>query len=304
LDNALNQGRITIFDMHIYGVDFTSTPTRSKPLVCAQAELDGDQLHLYDLQEWWDFTGLEAFLASGGSWAAGFDFPFGFPRRFLEAVGWPTHWEVYAARLAAFQSTNQAYRKLLRTLYKEWIKAYRERQPPGSKHLLRATDRLAGSISPLMVFGVPVGLMLMEGAPRLLASGASVIPCRPSEVQRIALEAYPALVVANLCSVRLPYKHESRPTARQQAARGQILEALSGEACRRTYGLQVKLADPVDLACRSDPAGDHLDAVLCTVQAAWSWHRRKQGWGIPPGCDTAEGWIVDPTLASYLPLTA
>jgi len=32
--------------------------------------------------------------------------------------------------------------------------------------------------------------------------------------------------------------------------------------------------------------------VLCALQAAWGVQRREQGWGLPPGMDTLEGWIV------------
>jgi hypothetical protein len=46
--------------------------------------------------------------------------------------------------------------------------------------------------------------------------------------------------------------------------------------------------------CVDDAEGDSIDAVLAAVQAAWSWVRRNDGYGVPQDCDLVEGWIVDP----------
>lgn len=45
-----------------------------------------------------------------------------------------------------------------------------------------------------------------------------------------------------------------------------------------------------------DAPGDTLDAVICSLQAAWAWGRRDRDWDIPPGTDPNESWIVDPAL--------
>lgn len=34
-----------------------------------------------------------------GPWIAGIDFPFGQSRKFIENVGWPQEWEIYAEML-------------------------------------------------------------------------------------------------------------------------------------------------------------------------------------------------------------
>ena len=49
-----------------------------------------------------------------------------------------------------------------------------------------------------------------------------------------------------------------------------------------------------DRVCIDDADGDSLDAVLAAVQAAWSWVRRDEDYGVPQDCDRVEGWIVDP----------
>ena len=46
----------------------------------------------------------------------------------------------------------------------------------------------------------------------------------------------------------------------------------------------------------NDSSGDILDALLCSLQAAWSWSRRNNGYGIPANVNKLEGWITDPEL--------
>lgn len=45
-----------------------------------------------------------------------------------------------------------------------------------------------------------------------------------------------------------------------------------------------------------DPGADHLDALLCAVQAAWAWSKREYGFGKPDNFDALEGHIADPHL--------
>ena len=59
------------------------------------------------------------------------------------------------------------------------LAGYRERRPEDDKQHLRSVDERANSRSPMMLYGVPVGRMFFQGAPRLVKSGASIIPCRP-----------------------------------------------------------------------------------------------------------------------------
>ena len=41
-----------------------------------------------------------------------------------------------------------------------------------------------------------------------------------------------------------------------------------------------------------DASGDSLDAVLCLLQAAWAAGQGAPRYGLPPGIDTLEGWII------------
>ena len=46
----------------------------------------------------------------------------------------------------------------------------------------------------------------------------------------------------------------------------------------------------------SDPGADHLDALLCAIQAAWSWMQRSNDFGAPADMDNLEEWIADPNV--------
>ena len=61
--------------MKVFGIDFTSRPSRRKPITCATCELEGDVLTFISLETFATFTPFEDFLSSGGPWIAGLDFP-------------------------------------------------------------------------------------------------------------------------------------------------------------------------------------------------------------------------------------
>ena len=67
------------------------------------------------------------------------------------------------------------------------------------------------------------------------------------------------------------------------------------EQGRSRLGLRLKLSAAQADTLVADASGDSLDAVLCLVQAAWSWQQHQNGhpnWGLPSGVDPLEGWIV------------
>ena len=273
--------------MRIYGVDFTSAPRRAKPITVAACRFEGNTLILEGQEDLADFAAFEAFLARPGPWVAGLDFPFGLPRRLLDGLGWPADWAAVVARVAALDMAE----------FVALLKRYRTPRPRGNKQHLRPTDALAASASPMMLYGVPVGRMFFRGAPRLLASGASVLPCQPTASDRVIVEAYPALAARRWIG-RASYKSDTKrkQTAERAAARRAIVDGLRSASCRAAYGFDVVLSDAQAVALAVDPQGDVLDALLAALPAAWAWIRREFGWGIPPGVDPAEGWIVDPGL--------
>lgn len=269
--------------MIIYGIDFTSTPKRSKPITCLECELNGNSLRAGDLTEWHRFEEFEAALRRPGPWIAGIDFPFGQSRTFIENIGWPRSWQGYVDHV----------RTLGRKGFREALDNYRANREPGDKEHRRKTDVIAGSISPQKLYGTPVGLMFFEGAPRLLAAGVTIPGLQDGDPDRIVVEAYPGVMVRRIIG-RRSYKQDTKKkqTEEQHEARQDLLRAITEDSPLPEFGIKVEA--PLSLA--NDPGADHLDALLCAIQAAWSWRHRDVGFGMPDNTDRLEGWIADPLI--------
>ena len=52
--------------MKIYGIDFTSRPTRHMAITCLECELTGEHPQVGELTTWEDFEGFEAALRLPG----------------------------------------------------------------------------------------------------------------------------------------------------------------------------------------------------------------------------------------------
>jgi hypothetical protein len=272
--------------VRIYGLDFTSAPGRRKPLIVLSCTLRGDSLRVEDSETLTDFGGFEDFLQRRGPWVCGMDFPFGQPRSLIAALGWPESWEDYVGEVG----------KLPKEVFEGKIRADMAKRTPGSKWHYRLADRRSGSSSAMMLFRVPVGKMFYQGAPRLLASGVRVEPCRRSGDERVAVEAYPAVVVRRFLG-RTAYKRDGVPdTPERRSARETLLAGLESAALREVYGFAVEMDTRWRDEFVSDPSADALDSLLCAVQAAWAYERRDEGYGVPPECAPDEGWILDPAL--------
>ena len=263
--------------MEVFGIDMTSRPTRAKPLAILRARLDGGELRYLGHERCAGWAGLDAALRRPGPWIAGLDFPFSFARAFVERMGWPMGWAGLAHSLSDHS----------RETFGAAVRADRDSQPAGHKHLPRDLDRRTGGAAPNNIVNPPVGLMLFEGAARLAAAGCALPGLADGDPDRRAVEAYPALVARALIGPT-PYKDGRLEDRDMRFARRQrILDGLAMGAL--PYGLRVHA--PTDLA--EDRAGDDLDALLCAVQAAWAWRAGHAHAG-PPGADPVEGWIADP----------
>lgn len=273
--------------MNIYGLDFTSAPCVRKPITCASASLDGRLLSLDRVERFCSFAEFENFLQRPGPWRAGFDFPFGQPRRLLsEQQRGQEDWPTFLAWVAQRSSAGFA----------DWLTDYRRDRPYGDKQHQRETDRLARACSPMMLYGVPVARMFFSGAPRLNAAGVSILPMCPRPDPRVAVEAYPKLVAARYAAGG-KYKADERrqQTTERKATREKILGGLQSHALE-DFGFRLQVPGQVQAVAVADPTGDTLDAILCSVQAAWSARCTMPPDGIPVDCDKLEGWIVDPQL--------
>jgi len=271
--------------VRIVGVDFTSAPRKAKPIVVASGSARGRCLRIDALTPLADFAAFEHFLDQPGPWIGGFDFPFGLPRELLVDLLWPKHWR----RLVAFCAA------LSRSELRGVLDGYRAARPPGRKYAHRATDRPAGSSSPMKLVNPPVALMFHEGAPRLAAAGLHVPGLGAGDRSRVALEAYPGLLARAI--TRASYKNDARAkqTPARRAARRAIVAALETGAPR--LGIRVSFTQPtLRRQLIDDASGDCLDAVLCATQAAWA--AAQPNYGLPPRVPRGEGWIVSAKFAA------
>ena len=273
--------------MRIYGLDFTSAPSKRKPLVIVACTLGDGKLRVESAEVLGGFEEFERFLGLGGPWACGMDFPFGQPRPLLEALAWPETWEGYVGKIS----------RLSKEEFESAIKGHMAGRPEGSKYHYRLADRRSGSSSAMRLFRVPVGKMFYRGAPLLLSADVSVEPCRPTGSGRVALEAYPAVVARRFLG-RRSYKSDERKkqTPVQRAAREELIAGLESATLWEAYGFVVEMDETWREELVREPMADTLDSLLCAVQAAWAYTQRDEGWGVPEECDRDEGWILDPQL--------
>jgi hypothetical protein len=263
--------------LRIYGVDFTCAPRAAKPITAACAVLQKTVLRIERIERLATFAEFEALLARPGPWIGGFDFPFSLPRELVRDLGWPTDWE----KLVAHCST------LDRLAFRAMLDAYRNTRQAGSRYAHRATDYPAGSSSPMKLVNPPVALMFHEGARRVLASGVDVPALRKGDPQRVALEAYPGLLVRKQLGLRASYKSDTRAeqNVARRRVRKQVVEALKAG---KPLGIRLQVKNERELV--ADGSGDLLDAAICAVQAAWAVGKPK--YGIPADAPRGEGWIV------------
>ena len=272
--------------MKIYGLDFTSAPGRRKPLIVLGCKLEDNSLRIENSETLTDFGGFEDFLRRPGPWLCGMDFPFGQPRSLVAALGWPEDWEGYVSKVGGLSKDE----------FEDAIRADMATRPPGSKWRYRLADRRSHSSSAMMLFRVPVGKMFYQGAPRLLASGVRVEPCRRNGDDRVAVEAYPAVVARRFLG-RTAYKRDAVPdTPERRSARETLLAGLESETLLEAYGFTLEMDDRWRKQFVGEPSADALDSLLCAVQAAWAYTKRDENYGVPQECDPDEGWILDPAL--------
>ena len=77
-----------VFDL--IGCDFSSSPSRRKPIVLALGRRDGARVQLLGLERIETLPALAQWLAQPQPWVGGFDLPFGLPRELVTTLGWPT----------------------------------------------------------------------------------------------------------------------------------------------------------------------------------------------------------------------
>lgn len=264
------------------GCDFSSAPTRRKPIVLAFGAATGPRVQLERIEKLDSLDAFARWLRAPAAWIAGFDVPFGLPRELVEHLGWPTDW----------RECMRHYAGLSRAEIRETFAAYCAARPVGGKFAHRRFDKLAGSSPSMKWVNPPVAYMLHAAVPLLLEAGVHIPGLHEGDPRRVALEAYPGLLARELVG-RRSYKSDekARQTPDRLIARKDLITAL--EQGRTRLGLRLKLTHAQRDALVEDASGDTLDAVLCMVQAAWAAQHGAPHYGLPADqLDPLEGWIV------------
>ena len=286
--------------MNLIGCDFSSSPSKRKPIVVAVGCANAGRVQLQSLLRFDSLGSFADWLKLPQAWVGGFDLPFGLPRELVETLGWPTDWLAFM----------QHYTALSRAEIRDTFKSFCDARPVGGKFAHRATDVPAGSSPSMKWVNPPVAFMLHAGVPLLMEAGVTLpglyAPAAltgaaslnagatlSTQPARIALEAYPGLLARELIG-NTSYKSDdkAKQTPERLIARKQLLQAL--EIGQTRLGLRLKLTHAQHDTLVDDASGDSLDAVLCMVQAAWAQGQHEAGhgqYGLPE-CDSLEGWIV------------
>jgi len=273
----------------LLGCDFTSAPSKRKPVTLAVGRSERGRVRLERIETFTALADWQARLAEAapGGWVGGFDLPFGLPRELVETLRWPTNWRDCMAH----------YASLSREQIRDTFAAFCHARPAGGKFAHRATDGPAGSSPSMQWVNPPVAFMLHAGVPRLIEAGVSLPGLHPGDPQRVALEAYPGLLARSVLG-NTSYKSDDRAkqTPERLIARKTLIHALElGDApLLRSASLRLKLSHAQRDALADDASGDMLDAVLCLLQAAWALQQHTAGhpcYGLP-AFDPLEGWIV------------
>lgn len=271
----------------LLGCDFTSAPSRRKPITLALGHADRGRVLLDRVER---FETLDAWgdrLKAPDAWVGGFDLPFGLPRELVVALGWPTDWAACMTH----------YASLSRDDIRAVFAAFCDARPVGGKFAHRATDGPAGSSPSMKWVNPPVAFMLHAGVPRLIAAGVTLPGLQAGDPARVALEAYPGLLARSVLGTT-SYKSDekAKQTPERLIARKTLIHALEGGQAPllQATGLRLKLSHAQRDGLADDASGDALDAVLCLLQAAWAQQQHENGhprYGLP-AFDPLEGWIV------------
>src|SRR4051812_4529519 len=218
--------------LRIYGVDFTCAPRKAKPITVAAGAVNRKVLTVEALESLSSFSEFESFLARPGPWVGGFDLPFALPAELVRDLRWPRDWKGLLTHCAG----------MTRLEFRAALDAYRASRPVGQKNAHRATDYPAGSSSPMKLVNPPVALMFHEGARRIAASGAHVPALADGDASRVALEAYPGLLVRKQLGLRASYKSDTRreQTPARKAVRRRIVHDMKAG---RPLGIRVDVTD-------------------------------------------------------------
>jgi hypothetical protein len=250
--------------MIVYGLDFTSSPSRksatgesAKWLTLANCRLTGTVLKVETLtrlnaEAASDFSEYENWLNTPGEWVAGIDFSFGMPVAAIEHFGWLSNkttgtWADYIRCLydqikdmAAFEATIEGW------VYPNEVS---ESGNPIKIQPKRIADQLAHSQSPLKVNDNPhPGKMFFRGCKALLESNVTIPPLRclaNSQPDRVAVEAYPRLVAQRFFPEKATFREtlDSLATLSQSVKKAKLTGEEKEQAIVQSAALRLRLRE-------------------------------------------------------------
>ena len=140
----------------LVGCDFSSSPSKRKPIVVAIGSAKQGRVRLEELLRFETLDAWSEWLSQPVDWVGGFDLPFGLPRELVQKLKWSTDW------LACMQHFAALSREEIRAQFK----AFCDARPVGQKFAHRQTDGPAGSSPSMKWVNPPVAFMMHAGVPR------------------------------------------------------------------------------------------------------------------------------------------
>ena len=291
--------------MIIYGVDFSSAPTKQKPIVIAECQFDScnnrssnqSSLLLKRFVLIYSLNDFESFLSKSKFGVGGFDLPFSMPEELIEYFEWPNEWETFV-RYFCGQS-----KPFLKECFKSWC----EKRDSGKKFAYRLTDIVSKSSPAMRWVNPPVAWMMHAGIHRLIDAGL-IFPAHDRRVQtkiehkliksmelkglvykkKLAVEVYPALTVRKVTNKSYKSDEKVKNNSARIAKRRDILKSLRYQTAGLSLDLKITLRDQKKVI--EDFRGDYLDAVICAMQAADA--SMDPFFKFPKSHNYLEGWIV------------
>lgn len=271
----------------LLGVDFSSSPTKRKPIAVTKAHWEGQHIVVDGILKLHRLDDFDALLVEEGPFLAAIDMPFGLSRQLVDGLRWPGHDRrdetTWADLITHYGSMSKDQ---IRATFRAWCDA----RPAGKKFAHRASDGPAGASPSMKWVNPPVALMLREGAPRLLQAGVHIPGMHAGDASRVAIEAYPGYLARKILG-RQSYKTDtpSKDAADKQMARSELLCAMEEGML---MGIRMRIPNYLRAEMLLDAKGDLLDATLCALLAGWCAKRSDTNFGLPADLDPVEGWIA------------
>lgn len=300
---------MSLENSRLLGIDFSSSPTRKKPIAVAVGQWQGAALAVDDLLSLTTLAEFKTLLQEGPQafdkqeravgplaqqgFVAAIDMPFGLSRKLVEGLKWPgagrTDFKAWSDLINHYAGLS---REQIRATFKAWCDA----RPAGHKFAHRECDGPAGSSPSMKWVNPPVAYMLHAGAPLLMQAGVHIPGMQRGDKTRVALEAYPGYLARQVLN-RASYKSDDpkKDTADRRMARSELLCAVEEGML---FGIRVAVRPYLRARLLDDVKADHLDAVLCCLVAAWAAKRADANFGLPKLIDPVEGWIAGVPIAS------